>query len=126
MERTTYRFNYGKFLEEKRHRGDRNRKLLEMMDRIDQQAASLAAKSEMFKKVKVGSSLHILYDEFIILGIGLFDRFVYNSYIMLLVVSSIHIVGGMYLDEEDSYYSGMLLEETRNYVGLTLKSFVVL
>ncbi|KAL5283444.1 hypothetical protein ACFFRR_005992 [Megaselia abdita] len=52
IERTTYRFNYGKFLEEKRQRGERNRKLLEMMDRIDQQAANLAAKSEMFKKVK--------------------------------------------------------------------------
>lgn len=60
IERTTYRFNYGKFLEEKRQRGERNRKLLEMMDRIDQQAANLATRSEMFKKVKVSAFLFIM------------------------------------------------------------------
>lgn len=118
MERTTYRFNYGKHLEEKRHRGERNRKLLEMMDRIDQQAANLAAKSEMFKKVKVGS--HILY-KFIFLRISLFDRFVYNSYVMLCLpfISWVECVS-----TKKTLTTGMLFEETRNYVGLTLKSFV--
>jgi hypothetical protein len=44
---------YKKFVEEQRRRAERNDNLLKLMDRVDYQAASLAAKSERLKLLKV-------------------------------------------------------------------------
>jgi hypothetical protein len=44
---------YKKFVEEQRRRAERNENLLRMLDRVDFQAASLAAKSERLKLLKV-------------------------------------------------------------------------
>jgi hypothetical protein len=44
---------YKKFVEEQRRRAERNENLLRMLDRVDFQAASLAAKSERLKILKV-------------------------------------------------------------------------
>lgn len=55
----TLKSRYKSFLEEEKQRADRNERLLQTLDRIDFQAASLAAKSGRLKMLKVSGSKRI-------------------------------------------------------------------
>lgn len=49
----TLKYRYEKFLDDEKKRNKRNEHLLKMLERIDYQAATLAAKTERLKMLKV-------------------------------------------------------------------------
>ncbi|XP_055851651.1 myb-like protein P [Episyrphus balteatus] len=56
--RSRSQLKYQQFLDEQKKRNERNRKLVEMLERIDQQAAALSARSERLKMMKLQYELY--------------------------------------------------------------------